>query len=79
MWLVNARTYKLESFIGSTVPAYAILSHTWSDDELTFQDMKDPPVVWERSSFAKVHLTCQQALIHDLQYAWVDTYTISMR
>ncbi|KAK5736155.1 hypothetical protein LTR17_007677 [Elasticomyces elasticus] len=76
MWLINARTYKLESFIGSTVPPYAILSHTWSDDELTFQDMKNPSVVWERSSFAKVRLTCQQALIHDLKYVWVDTCCI---
>ena len=29
---------KLEEFIGVQVPSYAILSHTWGEGEVTFQD-----------------------------------------
>jgi len=36
MWLINARTYKLEWFSENKIPPYSILSHTWSDDELSF-------------------------------------------
>lgn len=32
MYLVNVETYKLEEFIGDTIPPYAILSHTWGAD-----------------------------------------------
>ncbi|KAL0768682.1 hypothetical protein CaCOL14_007990 [Colletotrichum acutatum] len=35
MWLLDTTTYELRMFIvGSTVPPYAILSHTWGFDEL---------------------------------------------
>lgn len=39
MHLLNARTRKLETFVGKSIPPYAILSHTWTDDEVTFQDL----------------------------------------
>ncbi|KAK4896400.1 hypothetical protein LTR27_005612 [Elasticomyces elasticus] len=61
MWLINARTYRLESFFDSGVPPYAILSPTWGDDELTFQGIQHPySATW--SSFEKVRRTCQLAL-----------------
>lgn len=40
MRLINALTLKLELF-SSEVPAYAILSHTWDVDEVSYQDMLD--------------------------------------
>ena len=40
MKLINVETLLLEDFIGSNVPPYAILSHTWGDDEVTLQDMR---------------------------------------
>ncbi|KAK0814980.1 hypothetical protein LTR59_000735 [Friedmanniomyces endolithicus] len=53
MWLINAHSYKLEWFSDSDkAPPYAILSHTWSDDELTFQDIQDPAAP-EKPTFAK--------------------------
>jgi hypothetical protein len=30
---------KLEEFFGSDIPPYAILSHTWGREEVTFQDL----------------------------------------
>jgi hypothetical protein len=39
MRLINTATLELEEFPG-LVPKYAILSHTWGDDEITLQDWK---------------------------------------
>ena len=43
MWLINASTTRLEPkpFYEPDIPPYAILSHTWGDDEVDFQDFKD--------------------------------------
>jgi hypothetical protein len=43
MRLLNATSLKLEEFFESTAPKYAILSHTWTDDEVSYQDIQDPP------------------------------------
>lgn len=40
MRLINLDTLELESFIGyGKIPSYAILSHTWGSDEVTYADM----------------------------------------
>jgi len=73
MWLINAHNCKLEWFSDSDkAPPYAILSHTWGDDELTFQDIQDPAAP-KKTTFAKVRVTCAQALADELGYAWVNT------
>ncbi|KAK4945858.1 hypothetical protein LTR10_014949 [Elasticomyces elasticus] len=67
MWLIDCRTYKLKSFYDSNIPPYAILSHTWGDDELTFQGIQNPEsTTWP--SFEKVRRTCELALIDDLEW-----------
>lgn len=38
MRLINTKTLQIEEFTGQKVPRYAILSHTWGNEELTFQD-----------------------------------------
>jgi len=38
MRLINTTTFQIEDFSGRKVPRYAILSHTWGKEELTFQD-----------------------------------------
>ncbi|KAF9881118.1 hypothetical protein CkaCkLH20_01268 [Colletotrichum karsti] len=39
MRLVNVYTLELEEFFDADIPEYAILSHTWGKDEVTFQDL----------------------------------------
>src|SRR5271156_2671123 len=39
MRLLNVKTRKSEEFFDN-IPPYAILSHRWGDDEVTFQDIK---------------------------------------
>lgn len=38
MWLINTQTLELKEFFGDNTPRYAILSHRWTDDEISFKD-----------------------------------------
>lgn len=41
MWLLDASTIRLESFFEeANTPAYAILSHTWGKEEVSFRDLE---------------------------------------
>ncbi|RAK90178.1 HET-domain-containing protein [Aspergillus costaricaensis CBS 115574] len=74
MRLLNVKTLKLEYFYGS-VPAYAILSHTWGadDEELSFDDIEDGRLQKGATMPYKVAKCCAQAEKDGLNYAWVDT------
>jgi len=82
MWLIDTRTLKLCEFVGAdNIPQYAILSHTWGDDEVTFQDMTSPvmplAVLEAKKGYTKIARTCHLARFRDcLRYAWVDTCCI---
>ncbi|KAE9571193.1 Vegetative incompatibility protein HET-E-1 [Colletotrichum fructicola] len=39
MRLINANTLELEEFFDDNIPRYAILSHTWGQEEVSFQDL----------------------------------------
>ena len=41
---------ELEEFHGDNIPSYAILSHTWEKDEITFDDFTAPTSArpWEK-------------------------------
>lgn len=62
----------------SQIPAYAILSHTWEVEEVTYQDMRDgiSAAVKQKAGFAKINSTCQQAKDEGLKLCWVDTCCI---
>ncbi len=76
MRLINTSTLELKQFVGAQVPAYAILSHTWEEDELTLQDLANPQVASQKRGFAKVKETCRLARQAGIDYAWVDTCCI---
>ncbi|KAI7356581.1 hypothetical protein KC354_g10365 [Hortaea werneckii] len=77
MWLLNAKTYALKFFhTAKTAPPYAILSHTWEDDEVLFKDMDDLERAKAKSGWQKIEYTCRQALEDGLEWAWVDTCCI---
>ncbi|KPM34429.1 hypothetical protein AK830_g12140 [Neonectria ditissima] len=40
MRLLRAETLQFEEFSSDDIPAYAILSHCWEQDELSYQDMR---------------------------------------
>ncbi|KAJ6443007.1 HET domain-containingprotein [Purpureocillium lavendulum] len=80
MRLINVESLVLEEFMagGSEAPPYAILSHTWGDGEVTFQDFthSDESVRSRKHGFDKISKTCALAKGEGLKYAWVDTCCI---
>lgn len=75
--LINCSTRQLEWFIGSNIPPYAILSHTWGKDEVSYADMKnDQATARLKDGYAKIEYTCRQALLDGYECAWVDTCCI---
>ncbi len=66
MRLLQAATIKLERF-ETNIPPYAILSHTWGTDEVTFQDMEKSNVV-EKAGYLKIKYSCEEAVRRDLEY-----------
>ncbi|KAK5999164.1 Vegetative incompatibility protein HET-E-1 [Cladobotryum mycophilum] len=76
MRLINAHTYKLETFPGSHIPPYAILSHTWGEDEVTIEQMLSETADTESDGYQKIIHTCEQAVADGLEYVWIDTCCI---
>ncbi|KAK1981317.1 heterokaryon incompatibility protein-domain-containing protein [Colletotrichum cereale] len=77
MWLINTRTLALEEIHDPSAVKYAILSHTWEGEEVTFQDMAYLPRAKGKAGFAKIANACEMALeTEGFGYAWVDTCCI---
>ncbi|KAE8134310.1 hypothetical protein BDV38DRAFT_295408 [Aspergillus pseudotamarii] len=67
MRLSNTSTLQLTEFV-SNFPPYAILSHTWSSEEVPFQQTHS----WEaryKQGYQKIQKCCEQALADNLEYA----------
>jgi hypothetical protein len=65
----------------TTIPSYAILSHTWSpNQEVIFEDLdnvQDTTAIEERKSgYRKIDFCVQQAKRDSLHHVWVDTCCI---
>ncbi|KAH8163970.1 hypothetical protein CIB48_g4252 [Xylaria polymorpha] len=75
MRLINTATFEICEFPGDSATDYAILSHTWGEEECTLRDMSTPGVEL-RKGYAKIEFCCQQAVRDGLSWAWVDTCCI---
>ncbi|KAI1337968.1 heterokaryon incompatibility protein-domain-containing protein [Xylariaceae sp. FL0016] len=78
MRLMNVNTRRLEEFLDDKIPSYAILSHTWGEDEVTFQDLDDPNHT-KKSGWYKIDMCCKIAQNAGLDYVWVDTCCIDKK
>jgi hypothetical protein len=64
------------------VPAYAILSHTWGEEEVVYQDLKkgkDKSKTVNKAGWRKIQFCAKQAIVDGLEYFWVDTYCIDKK
>ncbi|KAH8751862.1 heterokaryon incompatibility protein-domain-containing protein [Hyaloscypha sp. PMI_1271] len=75
MRLLQAESIELRRFEKNDIPPYAILSHTWEDDEVSFQDIQGPYAAL-KAGCAKIEYICRYALWRDIEYVWVDTCCI---
>ncbi|KAI0975637.1 heterokaryon incompatibility protein-domain-containing protein [Xylaria arbuscula] len=78
MRLLNVHTFVISEFYGNQIPRYAILSHTWDEEEVTLQDMIEGKAP-SRRGYQKIALCCEQARCDGLPYAWIDTCCIDKR
>ncbi|KAI1774759.1 HET-domain-containing protein [Hypoxylon cercidicola] len=75
MRLINTSTGWVEEFLGRNIPKYAILSHTWEEEEVSFKDMSNSDHM-RKKGYRKICKTCQMASQAGIPYAWVDTCCI---
>ncbi|KAI8949373.1 HET-domain-containing protein [Xylaria longipes] len=60
-------------------PRYAILSHTWQDEEVTFADFsRGAPAGTDAATegWKKIMQTCKLAIAQGYEYVWIDTCCI---
>ncbi|KAH6665915.1 heterokaryon incompatibility protein-domain-containing protein [Plectosphaerella plurivora] len=79
MRLLHTTSYQLETFLGSDIPVYAILSHTWGADEFVFEDLKIPisdQLQKPKRGLRKVFKACALAVEDGFDYIWIDTCCI---
>ncbi|KAF8848008.1 HET-domain-containing protein [Acephala macrosclerotiorum] len=75
MRLLHTQTLKLHEFFGTEIPPYAILSHTWDEGEVSFQEWQSGNGK-SKAGYDKVRRCCQMAALDGFPYAWVDTCCI---
>ncbi|KAH8685833.1 heterokaryon incompatibility protein-domain-containing protein [Tricladium varicosporioides] len=75
MRLLDTTTLALTDYPGRKIPPYAILSHTWGNDEVSFQDMLGP-TPHLRQGYRKIELSCNAAASDGFGFIWIDTCCI---
>jgi hypothetical protein len=67
--------FSVTDSFGDETPQYAILSHTWGAEEVTFNDVMDGTSKC-KAGYRKIQFCGEQARRDSLQYFWVDTCCI---
>ncbi|KAJ9134149.1 Vegetative incompatibility protein HET-E-1 [Pleurostoma richardsiae] len=78
MRLLNVTTLLFEEFLGEVgkdIPPYAILSHTWGSEEVSYRDHCEQQNL-TREGYTKILGRRRVAEVDGLQYIWVDTCCI---
>jgi hypothetical protein len=70
MRLLDARTLRLEIFYGDDIPRYAILSHTWlqDEDEVSHAQIQDLNNCRQMPGFQKIEHTRKKAIRDGIHY-----------
>lgn len=79
--LIDTETLKFRECIGTQKPReYAILSHTWGTEEVTFKEWaghNTDPAIKRKAGFRKIEAACRLAQKNNLKYLWCDTNCIN--
>lgn len=76
MRLINTKTQVLEEFEASEAPPYAALSHRWTNEEITYQDLNNSRRAGRDAGYAKLDKGCSVATSAGFDYFWLDTCSI---
>jgi Heterokaryon incompatibility protein (HET) len=79
MRLLNVSTLDFQEFTREDdTPEYAILSHTWGNEEITYKDMrKRKSEIRDTEGFRKIQRFSNQAQKAKLSFCWIDTCCIN--
>ena len=75
MRLLRTTDVQVQEFIGRDIPEYAILSHTWGEEEVTLQDLQSGDGR-KKKGYAKIIGCCNKAAEDGYGFCWVDTCCI---
>ncbi|KAH6871396.1 heterokaryon incompatibility protein-domain-containing protein [Thelonectria olida] len=75
MRLIATSTLAIMEFDGLNIPPYGILSHTWEEGEVSYQDMMNGSA-WNKKGYTKIEMTCRCADAEGVRFVWVDTCCI---
>ncbi|KAK1832137.1 heterokaryon incompatibility protein-domain-containing protein [Podospora conica] len=69
---------EFQDFLGDEIPLYAILSHTWGRDEVSYQEalQYDIERLSTAAGFKKIDETRAVAALHGFGWVWIDTCCI---
>jgi ankyrin repeat protein len=83
MRLLEVETLRVVEFSEDDIPRYAILSHTWGREEVTFQELSSrnwltAPIsrIQDKAGFSKIKNTAKLARRDGFGYIWIDTCCI---
>ena len=80
MRLIRTGDLEFEEFLGENLPKYAILSHTWEQEEVSYQEMIKSPEnqhVRSRLGYTKI-VNCYEYIANTgFDYVWIDTCCIN--
>ena len=78
MRLLHTEDLRFEEFFDSQVPEYAVLSHRWGKQEVTFQDFEVAKTqAWP--GFMKISDCCSFAKSRGFTWVWIDTCCIDKK
>jgi hypothetical protein len=72
MRLLSTTTLRLKQFDQEPFPKYAILSHRWGDQEISFQQL-EAGLGTEKDGYRKIEAFCAQERKRGYEWCWVDT------
>ena len=78
MRLLNTKSHTFKELFDRHIPTYAILSHRWGDDEITFQEFRKGRNR-DTQGYAKVKRFCALAEEEGFEWVWVDTCCIDKK
>jgi hypothetical protein len=78
MRLLHSTTLEFHEFHTEVTPPYAILSHTWGDEEVSFKEMKKGGAE-SKKGYEKITLCAKQARSDGYDFFWIDTACIDKK
>ena len=76
MRLIDTEKFQLCEFFEKSIPPFAILSHTWEDNEVIFHKTLQSEMNKKLSEHPKIGRGCHLARSEGLKYIWIDTCCI---